>query len=182
MGVASPDLLKSATFAEVTAEEIGGARMHATVTGNADFLVETGEDGIAICRELLTYFPLNYRESPPVVDTGDDPNRRDERLLDIVPADLSQPYDMHDVISSIVDNGQFLETGKLYAPSIIVGFARLKGHTVGIVANNPAVDGGILTINTSDKAARFIRFCDCYNIPLLFLVDTPGFASTAKDY
>ncbi len=182
MAVASPPLLKTVTFKDVTAEEIGGATLHATTTGTADFLTETDDEAIEICRELVTYLPLNNRESPPVVDTGDDPNRRDERLIEIVPADLSKPYDMREVIRCIVDNGQFLEIAKLFAKSIIIGFARLNGHTVGIVANDPAENGGTLNISTSDKEARFIRHCDCFNIPLVFLVDTVGFSSNAKDF
>ncbi|MFC1965435.1 acyl-CoA carboxylase subunit beta [Chloroflexota bacterium] len=181
MSVASPQLLKSVTYKDVTQEEIGGAELHTATTGNADFLAETDEEALEICRELLSYLPLNNRESPPVVDTGDDPNRKDDRLLEIVPADLAKPYDMHEIIRCIVDNGQFLEIQKLFVKSIIIGFARLNGHSVGIVANNPAENGGALNINTSDKEARFIRFCDCFNIPLIFLVDTPGFLSDAKD-
>ena len=182
MSVASPVLLKTVTFKDVTQEEIGGAELHATTTGNADFLTETDDEAIEICRELVSYLPSNYRESPPVVDTGDDPNRRDERLIEIVPSDLSKPYDMHDVIRCIVDNGRFLESAKLFAKSMIIGFGRLNGHTVGIVANNPAEDGGSLNTNTSDKEARFIRFCDCFNIPLVFLVDTVGFLPDGKDF
>jgi len=181
MAVASPPLLKTVTYKDVTAEEIGGATLHATTTGTADFLTETDDEAIEICRELVTYLPLNYRESPPVVDTGDDPNRRDERLIDIVPADLSKSYDMREVIRCIVDNGKFLEIAKLFAKSIIIGFTRLNGRTVGIVANDPAEDGGALNTNTSDKEARFIRHCDSFNIPLIFLVDTVGFSSDARD-
>jgi acetyl-CoA carboxylase carboxyltransferase component len=180
MSVASPQLLKAATFADVTQEEIGGAELHATVTGIADFLTETDEEAIEICRELVTYIPLNNEQSLPIVDTGDDPNRRDNRLLEIVPADLSKPYDMHEVIHCIVDNGQFLELQKLFAKSIIIGFARLDGQTVGIVANNPGENEGILNIDTCDKEARFIRWCDAFNVPLVFLVDTPGFVSSVE--
>ena len=179
MSVASPSLLKSVTFADVTQEEIGGARLHATTTGTADFLVETDEEGIEICRELVSYIPLNYREKPPVVDLGDDPERKDERLLEIVPSDLSKPYDMREVIGCIVDGGKFLELQQLFAESIIIGLARLNGQTVGIVANNPAEADGILSLDTCDKEARFIRWCDAFNVPLIFLVDTPGFLPNA---
>jgi len=182
MSVASPVLLKSVTFEDVTQEEIGGAQLHATISGNADFLTETDDEALEICRALMSYLPLNNRESPPIVNTGDDPDRRDERLVEIVPTDLSKPYDIHDVIRCIVDNGQFLESARLFAPSIITGFGRLNGHTVGIVANNPAENGGVLNTNTSDKEARFIRFCDCFNIPLIFLVDTVGFLPDTKDF
>ena len=181
MSVASPELLKSVTFADVTQEELGGAELHATTTGNADFLTETDEEAIEICRELVGYLPLNNRESPPIIDAGDDPNRRDDRLLGIVSPDLSKPYDMHEVIHCIMDNGQFLEIQKLFAKSIIIGFACLNGHTVGIVANNPLENGGVLNTDTCDKEARFIRFCDCFNIPLVFLVDTCGFLSNVEE-
>ncbi len=181
MSVASPQLLKTVTFADVTQEEIGGAEMHATITGSNDFLVDSDEEAIVACRQLLSYLPLNHKEKPPVVDTGDDPDRRDRELLEIVPADLSKPYDMHEVISRVVDKDQFLETQALYAKSMITGFGRLNGKTVGIVANNPMENGGRLDLNTSDKEARFIRFCDAFNIPLVFLVDTPGFLPSVEE-
>jgi len=181
MSVASPQLLKTVTYTDVTQDEIGGGELHATMTGTADYLTETDEEAIDFCRELVTYLPLNNKQSPPVVDTGDDPNRREDNLLKIVPADLSHPYDMHEVIHHVVDNSQFLELQGLFAKSIIIGFARLDGQTVGIVANNSAEDNGILNIGTCDKEARFIRFCDCFNIPLVFLVDTPGFLSSIEE-
>ena len=181
MSVASPQLLKTVTYKDVTQDEIGGAVLHATMSGIADFLLETDEEVIKVCRELVTYVPLNYRQSPPIVNLGDDPNRQDDRLLEIVPEDLSKQYDMHEVIRSIVDNGQFLELQELYAKSLIIGFARLDGRTVGIIANNPAESSGILTLNTCDKQARFIRWCDAFNIPLLFLVDTPGFLANLEE-
>ncbi|MFH1169716.1 MAG: acyl-CoA carboxylase subunit beta [Chloroflexota bacterium] len=177
MSVASPELLKAVTFAEVTKEEIGGAELHAKVTGIADFLTESDEEAIRICRELVSYIPLNNREKAPLVASGDSPERRDEALLSIVPADLSQPYDMHEVIRHIVDGGKFFELQELFARSLIIGFGRLDGQTVGIVANNPAESGGILSLDTCDKEARFVRWCDAFNVPLVFMVDTPGFAS-----
>ena len=148
MSVTNPAVLKSVTFQDVGREELGGARMHATVSGTCDVLTQSDEETIEVCRELLSYLPLNNSERPPFVDTGDDPNRRDDRLREIVPADLSKPYDMHEVIRCIVDNGKFLEIQALYAKSLIMGFARLNGQTVGIVANNPAEDEGVLTINS----------------------------------
>ena len=181
MSVASPQLLKTVTYEDVTQDEIGSAELHATVTGTADYLAETDEEAIEFCRQLVDYLPLNNSQTPPVINTGDNPNRRDDDLLEIVPADFSQHYDMHDVVSRIVDNGQFLELQRLFAKSIIIGFARLNGQTVGVIANNPAEDNGVLNINTCDKEARFIRFCDCFNIPLIFLVDTPGFLSSAEE-
>jgi len=182
MSVASPQLLKTVTYKDVTQEEIGGAELHATITGTADYLAETDEEAIRLCRELITYLPLNNdRQTLPVVNTADDPNRRDDSLLKIVPADFSQTYDMHEVIHHIVDNGQFLELQGLFAKSIIIGFARFDGQTVGIVANNPAEKNGVLNIDACDKEARFVRFCDCFNIPLIFLVDTPGFLSSVEE-
>ena len=175
MSVASPPLLKAVTFADVTQEEIGGAWLHATTTGSCDFFVESDEEAIAKCRELLSFLPSNWKEKPPWVDTGDDPNRREEKLLHIVPLDAFLPYDVHDVISQVVDNGNFFELQSLFAPNMVIGLARLAGQVVGIVANNPAVTAGSLDVNTSDKEARFIRCCDAFNIPLIFLVDTPGF-------
>lgn len=181
MSVASPELLMSATSHKVTQEEIGDSVLHSTVTGIADFLLETDEQVIEVCRELITYIPLNYKEHPPLVDMGDDPNRRNEQLLKIVPEDLSKPYDMHAVIQCIVDKGQFLELQEIFAKSIIIGFARLDGQTVGIIANNPAESEGILSLNTCDKEARFIRWCDAFNVALIFLIDTPGFVSSKEE-
>jgi acetyl-CoA carboxylase carboxyltransferase component len=181
MSVASPQLLKAVTFKDVTQEQIGGSVLHSTVTGIADFLLDTDEEVIAKCCELVTYIPSNHREKPPYTDLGDDPNRREERLLDLVPEDLSWPYDMHEVIKCIVDQGKFFELQEIYAKSLIIGFARLDGQTVGIVANNPAEENGILTLNTCDKQARFIRWCDAFNVPLIYLVDTPGFLSRQED-
>jgi acetyl-CoA carboxylase carboxyltransferase component len=181
MSVASPQLLKTVTYKEVTQEEIGGAELHATVTGSADYLADTDEEAIEFCRGLVGYLPLNNRQHPPVIETGDPPDRRDDSLLEIVPADLSRPYDMHEVIHHIVDRGEFLELQKLFAKSLIIGFGRLDGQTVGIVANNPGEGKGVLNIGTCDKSARFIRFCDAFNIPLVFLVDTPGFLPSLEE-
>jgi acetyl-CoA carboxylase carboxyltransferase component len=175
MSVASPALLKAVTFKDVTQEEIGGALLHATTTGSCDILAESDEEALQKCRELLGFLPSNWKEKPPVVDTGDDPARRDEKLVDLVPTDDSQPLDMHRLIASIADNGEFFEIGKLWAPNLMTGYARLAGRTVGIVANNPMVAHGALNADTCDKEAHFIRTCDCFNVPLIFLVDTPGF-------
>jgi len=180
MSVASPALVKSVTYKDVTQEELGGAELHATATGTADFLVETDEEATNICRYLMTYLPLNHKDIPPILNTGDIVNRREERLLEIVPPDLSNPYDMHEVIRCIVDRGEFLEVQKLFAKSMIIGLARLNGRTVGIIANNPGESNGILSIDTCDKQARFIRWCDAFNIPLIFLIDTPGFLADIK--
>lgn len=173
MSVASPSLLKAVTSRDVTQDEIGGAQLHASVTGTADFLMETDPEALEVCKELVSYLPLNYTEKPPMVDLGDDPCRKDEHLLDIVKNNT--PYDMHEIIHLIVDKGKFFELQSLFAKSMIIGFGRLNGSTVGIVANNPMEENGVLTIDTCDKEARFIRFCDAFNIPLLFLADTTGF-------
>jgi len=180
MSVASPQLLKTVTFADITQEELGGAEVHARITGSCDFLAPDDEESIARCRELLSYLPSNWKEKPwkdshLILDTGDDVNRRDSELLDIVSADLSSPYDMRDVIRRVLDKGYFLELQELYAPNMVIGFGRLSGKTVGIVANNPIAKGGYIDLDACDKEARFVRFCDAFNIPLIFFVDTPGF-------
>jgi methylmalonyl-CoA decarboxylase subunit alpha len=175
MSVASPALLKAVTFKDVTQEEIGGALLHATTTGSCDILAESDEDALQKCRILLSYLPSNWKENPPFVDTGDDPKRLDATLDQFISKDRSNLLSMHRLISAIVDNGDLFEIGPLWAPGLITGFARMAGRTVGIVANNPLVDGGSLNADTCDKAAHFIRTCDCFNVPLIFFVDTPGF-------
>ncbi|MFH1032598.1 MAG: carboxyl transferase domain-containing protein [Chloroflexota bacterium] len=175
MSVASPTLLKAVTGNDVTQDEIGGALLHATTTGSADLLVDSDEEALAKCRQLLGFLPSNWKEKPPFVDSGDIPNRKAEELLELIPADESQPFDMHKLISLVVDNGEFFEITPLYAQNIITGFARLAGRVVGIVANNSMVANGSLDANTCDKSAHFIRTCDCFNIPLVFFVDSPGF-------
>jgi acetyl-CoA carboxylase carboxyltransferase component len=175
MSVASPALLKSATGADVTQDEIGGALLHATTTGSADLLVDSDEEALARCRQLLGFLPSNWTEKPPVLQTQDNPHRTEEELLSIIPEEEDKPLDMHRLISLIVDEGQFFEIAPLYAQNMIMGFARLSGHTVGIVANNAVVAGGCLDANSCDKEARFIRTCDCFNIPVILLVDSPGF-------
>ena len=175
MSVASPDLLKSVTFVDVTREEIGGALLHATTSGCCDILTNSDEEAMAKCRELLSFFPSNWKEKPPLVNTKDNPDRRDEDLLDLTYSNAARNYDVHEVISRVVDAGNFCEVQSLYAPNIVAGFARLDGQSIGIVANNPAIAQGSLDANACDKATRLIRFCDCFSIPIIFLVDTPGF-------
>ena len=175
MSVASPALLKSATFKDVTQDEIGGALLHATTTGSADILVGSDEEALNKCRQLLSFLPSNWKEKLPSIETGDDPNRKEEELLKLVPADESKSFDMHRLISLIVDNREFFEIAPFYAQNMITGFARLAGQVVGVVANNPIEANGSLDANACDKEAHFIRTCDCFNIPLVFLVDTPGF-------
>jgi propionyl-CoA carboxylase beta chain len=177
MSLASPELLKSVTFQDVTRDEIGSAQLHAEVTGSCDYLGDTEEEVLKKGRELLSFLPPNCREKPPIVETGDDPERSDDTLLDVVPNDPAEPYDMHEVINRLVDNGNFLELKSEYAKNIIVGFGRLGGKSVGIVANNPLVMDGALDLRATEKEARFIRYCDAFNVPLAFLVDTPGFVA-----
>ena len=175
MSVASPALLKAVTFKDVTQDEIGGALLHATITGSCDILAESDEEALQKCRELLGFLPSNWKQKPPALAAGEDPARRGEALADLVSRSGSHPLEMHRVISSIVDNGEFFEIAKLWAPNLITGYARLAGMTVGIVANNPMVAFGALNADSCDKEAHFIRTCDCFNVPLIFLVDTPGF-------
>jgi acetyl-CoA carboxylase carboxyltransferase component len=177
MSVASPQLLKTVTFADLTQDELGGAEVHARVTGSCDFLTDSDEESIEKCRKLLSYLPQNWKQEPSEyrIDTGDDPNRCDDALLDIVSADLSVPYDMRNVITRVMDDGYFFEQQELFAPNMVIGFGRLDGKTVGIVANNPIAKAGYIDLDACDKEARFIRFCDAFKIPLIFFVDTPGF-------
>ncbi|MFH1086970.1 MAG: carboxyl transferase domain-containing protein [Chloroflexota bacterium] len=180
MSVASPALLKAATFVDATQEEIGGAMLHATTTGSAEILADTDQEALNRCRDLLGFLPSNWKEKPPRTDSKDDPGRREDELLRLVPADPTTSYDMHRLISLVADSGRFFELAPLYAQNMIVGFARLAGQAVGIVANNPEVAGGSLDANACDKAAHFIRTCDCFNVPLVFLVDSPGFLPSVE--
>lgn len=176
MSLSSPELLKSVTYAEVTREEIGGSMLHAQVTGSCDYLGGSEDDCIEKAKELLGYLPSNCREKPPFVPTEDDPGRRDEELVDIVPSyPSSQLYDMHEIVSRIVDRGHYLELKREYATNAITCFARIGGRSVGIVANNPQSLEGAIDMSSSEKVARFVRYCDAYNVPLIFLVDTPGY-------
>ncbi len=175
MALISPTVIKEITGEVVTYEEIGGAMLHAEISGTCDLIVESDEEGLEKAKKILSFLPSNWREKPPVIVTGDNPNRRDEELLNLIPFDLSQGYDMHQLISRIVDDGDFFEIKPLFAKNAIIGFARLGGQSVGVVANNPVVMGGAIDINSSDKMARFIRFCDSFNIPVIFLADTVGY-------
>lgn len=175
MFITGPAVIKSVTAEEVTAEQLGGAMTHNSVSGVAHFIAENDEDCIKQVRYLLNLLPSNNMEEAPVVDTGDDPNRMDSALNDLMPDNPNMPYDMKDVIKSVVDNGEFYEVQPYFAMNILTCFARMDGQTVGIIANQPKVMAGCLDVNASDKSSRFIRFCDCFNIPLLNLVDVPGF-------
>ena len=175
MFITGPAVIKSVTAEEVTAEALGGAMTHNSRSGVAHFAAENDEDCIAQIRYLLSFLPSNNMEETPRVETGDDPNRQDAFLNQVIPDNPNAPYDMKDVIRSIVDNGEFYEVHEYFATNIICCFARFDGRTVGIIANEPNVMAGCLDVDASNKSARFIRFCDAFNIPLVNLVDVPGF-------
>ncbi len=175
MFLTGPKVVKAVTQEDVTTDELGGAMVHNKKSGVAHFVAENDEEALLLLRKLFSYIPQNNREKPPVVPTDDPIDRSDEELNFIVPDDPNKPYDMREVILHIVDNGEFLEVHRLWAPNIIVGFARMNGQSVGIVANQPNFMAGGLDSNASIKAARFVRFCDAFNIPLITFVDVPGF-------
>ena len=175
MFVTGPDVVKAVTHEAVTQEELGGASVHSEKSGVCHVAADSEADTLYLIRKLLGYLPQNNMEDPPFITAGDDPLRMDEGLNTIIPDDANKPYDMKDVIRPIVDNGQFFEIHENYAQNIVVGFARLGGHSIGIIANQPAVLAGVLDIDASEKAARFVRFCDAFNIPILTLEDVPGF-------
>jgi acetyl-CoA carboxylase carboxyltransferase component len=175
MFITGPQVVQAATGEEVTAEELGGAKTHNEVSGVAHFECSSEEECFTAIRTLLSYLPQNNLEDAPVVSSNDDINRLSPELNTILPDNSSQAYDIKDVIRQITDNGEFFEIQSLFARNIVVGFARLNGKSVGIVANQPKVKAGSLDIDASDKAARFIRFCDCFNIPIITLTDVPAF-------
>lgn len=175
MFITGPDVIKTVTHEEVTKEALGGAITHNTKSGVAHFAAESDEHALKIVRELLSFIPSNNMENPPFIPTNDPPYRTDDRLNQIVPDDPTQPYDIKDIILSVVDDHYFFEIQEHFAPNIVIGFARLGGYSVGIVANQPAFLAGVLDIDASVKAARFVRFCDCFNIPLITFEDVPGF-------
>ncbi len=175
MFVTGPNVVKTVTHEDVTTEELGGADVHACVSGVAQFAHDSEAECFNEIRRLLSYVPGNNLDNPPFRETDDPADRRDEELLTIVPDNPNKPYDMHEVIQRVVDAGELLEVHRDYAPNIIVGFARLGGHSVGLIANQPAVLAGVLDIKASLKGARFIRFCDAFNIPLVTFEDVPGF-------
>jgi len=175
MFITGPEVIKTVLGQEVSFEDLGGALVHNRTSGVAHFLASNEEDGIAIIKKLLSYLPSNNMEDPPVIESEDDPNRTDEHIAEIIPDDPDKPYDVKEVIGSVVDNGDFFEVQPLWAPNIVIGFARLNGRSVGVVANQPKYFAGALDINSSCKAGRFVRFCDCFNIPVITFVDVPGF-------
>ena len=175
MFVTGPNVVKTVTHEEVDFEQLGGADVHGATSGVAHFVYDSELECLTAIRTLLSYLPSNNLDSPPVRGSADPPDRRDEALLDIVPDEANKPYDMHDVIRRVVDGGEFLEVHADYATNLVVGFARLAGRSVGVVANQPASLAGVLDISASLKGARFIRFCDAFNIPLVTFEDVPGF-------
>jgi propionyl-CoA carboxylase beta chain len=175
MFVTGPNVVKTVTHEEVTNEQLGGADVHGSVSGVAHFVYDTEAECLAAIRRLLSFLPSNNLDSPPAKQCTDPVDRREEDLLDLVPDNPNKPYDMHEVIRRVVDDGDLFEVQRDYAANLIVGFARLGGHPVGVIANQPAVLAGVLDINASIKGARFVRFCDAFNIPLVTFEDVPGF-------
>ena len=175
MFITGPDVIETVTGEEVSFEELGGARTHESESGVAHFAEASEEDALDRIRALLSYLPQNNVEDPPRVDPADDPTRRDDALAEIVPDQPRKPYDMADVVAGVVDEDSFLEVQPDFAANILTGFARLDGFSVGVIANQPRVNAGTLDIDASDKAARFVRHCDAFNVPILTFVDVPGF-------
>ncbi len=175
MFVTGPNVVKTVTHEEVDFEQLGGADVHGATSGIAHFVHDSELECLTAIRTLLSYLPPNNLDTPPVKGSADPSDRRDEALLDIVPDNPTKPYDMRDVIKRVVDDGEFLEVQRDYAGNLLVGFARLAGRSIGVIANQPAVLAGVLDITASAKGARFIRFCDAFNIPLLTFEDVPGF-------
>ena len=165
----------------ITAEELGSSWMHARTTGCYDVFCEDDEDCLKKCRTLLSFLPANNDKKPPIIDTKDDPNRCEEELLELVPLDGNKPYSMYKLISLIADNGEFFELKRYWAQNLITGFIRLGGQTVGLIANNPQNRAGCLTLDAADKMTRLVRFCDAFNIPLLWLCDTPAFLPAVEE-
>ena len=183
MFITGPQVIKAVTHEEVTPEKLGGALTHSATSGVAHFSGKDDQAVLAMIRELLSFLPQNSREQPPRIEPTDDPNRVDMQLRDVVPENPRHPYDMRKIINSVVDNHYFFEVQVRHAPNIITGFARLNGMTVGVVANQPSFFAGCLDINASIKGARFVRFCDCFNIPLITFCDVPGFLpGTAQEF
>jgi acetyl-CoA carboxylase carboxyltransferase component len=183
MYITGPAVVKDVLSEEVTHEQLGGGLVHNQRSGVAHFLAADDQAAIATAQELLSFIPQNYREEALPGLTEDPVDREDVSLRDVIPSDANKPYDVKDVIARIVDDGHFFEVHRLYAPNMVVGFARIGGRSIGIIANQAKFMAGVLDINASDKASRFIRFCDCFNIPLLTLVDVPGYMpGTAQEH
>ncbi len=183
MFVTGPDVIKTVTHEEVTKEELGGAMTHNAKSGVAHLTADDDEQAMMMLRELMSFLPSNNMEDPPVKASTDDVNREDKKLNDLIPADPNKPYDMKELILSVIDDKHFFEIMPHYAQNMIIGFARMAGKPIGIVANQPAFLAGVLDIDASTKAARFVRFCDAFNIPLVTLEDVPGFLpGTAQEF
>ncbi|MEK7444866.1 MAG: acyl-CoA carboxylase subunit beta [candidate division NC10 bacterium] len=183
MFVTGPDVIKAVTHEEVSFEELGGASTHGGTSGVAHFAAESEDECLALIRELMTFLPQNNMEDPPVRQALDPPDRIDEELQSAVPEQPNKPYDIKDIVGPVLDDCYFFEVQADYAPNIVIGFGRLNGRPVGVVANQPAHLAGCLDISASLKAARFVRFCDCFNIPIVTFVDVPGFLpGTAQEY
>jgi acetyl-CoA carboxylase carboxyltransferase component len=175
MFITGPNVVKTVTHEDVTFEDLGGADVHAETSGVCHLAADSEPDALYLVQKLLSYLPQNNMEDPPFAPSGDTPLRMEEALDTLIPDDPSKPYDIKDVINLIVDFGTFYEVQEAFAQNIVTGFARLGGHSIGIIANQPAVLAGVLDINASEKAGRFVRFCDSFNIPVLTFVDVPGF-------
>lgn len=175
MFVTGPKVVKTVTGEEISTEDLGGARVHSTKSGVSHFQLESEEEGIMLIRKLLSYLPSNNLEDAPIITNNDPIDRVENKLNEIIPSNPNQPYNILDIIETIVDGGEFLEVHRNYAKNVVVGFCRMGGMPVGVIANQPNFLAGVLDIEASRKAARFVRFCDCFNIPILTLVDVPGF-------
>jgi acetyl-CoA carboxylase carboxyltransferase component len=183
MYITGPDVVRQVTHEDVTHEDLGGAQVHFTKTGVAHFMAENDEDCLQEARRLMSFLPSNNAEDPPMADASDSPDRLCDELIGVIPDDPSKPYDVHKVIEPIVDDGDFMEVHAGWAKSIVVGFARMGGRPVGFVANNPGHVAGVLDVDSSRKGARFVRFCDAFNIPIVTLVDVPGYLpGTGQEY
>ena len=183
MFLTGPKVVKTVTGEDVSTDQLGGALVHNTKSGVSQFMAKTEEEGLQLIRDLISYLPQNNLQEPPMIECNDPIDRKEDFLNQFIPDSPNKPYDMQQVIHAIVDNGQFLEVHKDFAKNLIVGFARFDGKPVGVVANNPAFLAGVLDINASRKGARFVRFCDAFNIPLVTLVDVPGFLpGTVQEY
>lgn len=180
MFVTGPKVVKTVTHEDLTSEELGGADVHASKSGVAHFTAENDAEALNLVKKLLSFIPPNNIDEPPYVPNNDPLDRIDEDLNYVIPANPNQPYDMKDIILKIADNSEFLEVHKDFAQNIIVGFIHLGGRSIGVIANQPAVLAGVLDIDSSKKAARFIRFCDAFNIPILTFEDVPGFMPGAN--
>ena len=183
MFITGPQVIKTVTGEEISTEELGGAKTHNTTSGVAHFISKNDETSIEEVKRLLSFLPSNNLETSPICNTGDDPKRKEEKLKEIIPDNPNKSYDIKEIIEAIADDGNFMEVQENYARNIVTGFIRINGHTIGVIANQPKYLAGCLDINASDKACRYIRTCDSFNIPLLNLVDVPGFLpGTSQEY